>query len=66
MAERRIQGLCFNCPEKFSRDHIKQSTTKGIYLMEIDETIYNAVSNISSSNSVTQYIQKHRRVITHK
>ena len=37
MAERRMQGLCFNCPEKFSREHMRQCTMKGIYLMEIDD-----------------------------
>jgi len=35
MAQRRIDGLCFNCPEKFSRDHLKHCTGKGIYLLEL-------------------------------
>jgi hypothetical protein len=29
MARRREEGLCFNCPEKFSRDHLKQCSKKG-------------------------------------
>jgi len=35
MAQRRLNGLCFNCPEKFSRDHLKHCTSKGIYLLEM-------------------------------
>ncbi|KAF8658447.1 hypothetical protein HU200_058898 [Digitaria exilis] len=34
MAQRRLDGLCYNCPEKFSREHAKQCTMKGIYLIE--------------------------------
>uniref|UniRef100_A0A0A9DMB3 Uncharacterized protein n=1 Tax=Arundo donax TaxID=35708 RepID=A0A0A9DMB3_ARUDO len=37
MTKRRLQGLCFNCPEKFSHDHIKMCTMKGIYLLELDQ-----------------------------
>jgi hypothetical protein len=36
MARRREEGLCFNYPEKFSRDHLKQCSKKGIYLLEMD------------------------------
>jgi hypothetical protein len=28
--------LCFNCPKKFSPDHLKQCSQKGIYLLEMD------------------------------
>jgi len=35
MAQRRLDGLCFNCPEKFSRDHLKHCTGKGIYILEM-------------------------------
>uniref|UniRef100_A0A0A8ZXJ2 Reverse transcriptase domain-containing protein n=1 Tax=Arundo donax TaxID=35708 RepID=A0A0A8ZXJ2_ARUDO len=35
MAERRMQGLYFNCPEKFSKKHLKTCTMKGIYLLEL-------------------------------
>jgi hypothetical protein len=37
MARRREAGLCFNCPEKFSRDHLKQCSMRGIYLLEMDD-----------------------------
>ncbi|XP_062230008.1 uncharacterized protein LOC133927558 [Phragmites australis] len=39
MIERCEKGLCFNCPEKFSQDHLKHcfSFMKGIYLLELDE-----------------------------
>ncbi|CAN6338741.1 unnamed protein product [Urochloa humidicola] len=34
MDQRRVDGLCFNCPEKlFSREHLKQCTMKGIYFL---------------------------------
>jgi hypothetical protein len=36
MARRHEEGLCFNCPEKFSWDHLKQCSMKGIYLLEMD------------------------------
>jgi len=35
MAQHSIDGLCFNCPEKFSRDHLKHCTGKGIYLLKL-------------------------------
>jgi hypothetical protein len=37
MARRREAGLCFNCPEKFSRDHLKQCSMRGIYLLEMED-----------------------------
>jgi hypothetical protein len=36
MAQRRMDGLCFNCPEKFSREHARQCSMKGIFWMELD------------------------------
>ncbi|XP_066342691.1 uncharacterized protein [Miscanthus floridulus] len=35
MAQRRADGLCFNCPEKFTQDH--NCTKKGLYLIELDD-----------------------------
>jgi len=35
MAQRRLEGLCFNCPEKFSREHAKVCSGKGIYYLEL-------------------------------
>jgi hypothetical protein len=37
MARRREAGLCFNCPEKFPCDHLKQCSMRGIYLLEMDD-----------------------------
>lgn len=37
MAERRLKGLCFNCPENFSRDHASKCSMKGIYLLELTD-----------------------------
>jgi hypothetical protein len=39
MTDRRAQGLCFNCPKKFSREHTKTCTMKGIYLLELDTIV---------------------------
>ncbi|XP_022680959.1 uncharacterized protein LOC111256735 [Setaria italica] len=36
MAHHRLDSLCFNCPVKFSREHAKQSSMKGIYWMELE------------------------------
>jgi hypothetical protein len=35
MAQQCLDGLCYNCPEKFSREHIKQCTIKGIYFLKV-------------------------------
>jgi hypothetical protein len=34
MARRRLDGLCFNCPEKFSQE---QCSMRGIYYLEAAE-----------------------------
>jgi hypothetical protein len=65
MAKRREEGHCFNCPAKFSREHLKECTMRGIYPLEVvgettvdDEDIasddgiqisLNALTGISSS-----------------
>jgi hypothetical protein len=38
MARRRLDGLCFNCPEKLSREHAKQCSMRGIYFLEAPDT----------------------------
>ncbi|KAK3148782.1 hypothetical protein QOZ80_3AG0208590 [Eleusine coracana subsp. coracana] len=35
MAQRRLEGLCFNCPEKFPCEHAKSCIKKGIYYLEV-------------------------------
>ena len=37
MAQRRLEGRCFNCPEKFTPGHHKECSFRGIYMLEIDE-----------------------------
>jgi len=37
MAQRRLEGLCFNCPEKFSKEHAKVCSGKGIYYLELGD-----------------------------
>jgi hypothetical protein len=36
MSQRREAGLGYNCPSKFSQEHIKECSMKGIYLLKID------------------------------
>lgn len=36
MAKRREASLCFNCPAKFSREHMKECSMRGIFLLEVD------------------------------
>jgi hypothetical protein len=36
MARHHEEALCFSCPKKFSQDHLKQCSMKGIYLLEMD------------------------------
>ena len=33
MAQRRLEGLCFNCPKKFSKEHAKVCAGKAIYYL---------------------------------
>jgi len=44
MADRRAKGLCFNCPEKFSQEHLKIFPMKGIYLIELADEEADATS----------------------
>jgi len=37
MAQRRLEGLCFYCPEKFSKEHAKVCSGKGIYYLELGD-----------------------------
>lgn len=37
MAQRQVEGRCFNCLEKFTPGHHKECSMKGIYFLEIDE-----------------------------
>ncbi|KAJ1259090.1 hypothetical protein BS78_10G126800 [Paspalum vaginatum] len=36
MAQRRLDGLCYNSPEKFSREQLKHCSMKGIYVLTGD------------------------------
>ena len=35
MDDRRSKGLCFNCPEKYSREHNKVCKGRGVYMIEL-------------------------------
>jgi hypothetical protein len=38
MVAKRKRGECYNCTEKFSREHLKVCPMKGIYLLQMDES----------------------------
>jgi hypothetical protein len=71
MARRREAGLCFNCPKKFSRDHLKQCSMRGIYLLEMDdecspegadvpeemEVSLHAITGVSTGNTMQLAVQ---------
>jgi len=50
MAQHRLEGLCFNSPAKFSKEHLKQCPMCGIYIMDLEED--DSISN-SDSDSVS-------------
>jgi hypothetical protein len=55
MARRRLDGLCFNCPEKFSRDHAKQCTMRGIYFLEMDTDDAASEQDSEEDMSISMY-----------
>jgi hypothetical protein len=71
MARRREAGLCFNCPEKFSRDHLKQCSMCDIYLLEMEddcspegaavpedmEVSLHAITGVSTGNTMQLAVQ---------
>lgn len=38
IADRRMKGLCYNCLEKFTRNHVNECTFKGIYWLEVEDS----------------------------
>jgi hypothetical protein len=78
MARRREEGLCFNYPEKFSQDHLKQCSKKGIYLLEMDgddftgaifvddsgiEISLNALSSMSTGQTMRLGLAMHNQTL---
>jgi len=49
MAQHRLEGLCFNSPAKFSKEHLKQCPMCGIYIMDLKED--DSVSNSDSDGA---------------
>lgn len=37
-AHRRLERLCFSCPENFSKEHAKTCTGKGIFYLDLGDT----------------------------
>jgi hypothetical protein len=50
MVHRREEGLCFNCPKKFSRGHLKHCSMKGIFLQEMEDGESARDNNVDDSN----------------
>jgi hypothetical protein len=36
MAAKRARGECYNCTEKFTKEHLEVCPVKGIFLLEMD------------------------------
>jgi hypothetical protein len=36
MVAKRVRGECYNCTEKFSKEHLEVCPVKGIFLLELD------------------------------
>ena len=53
MAQRRLEGLCFNCPAKFSKEHLKQCPMRGIYIMDMEEDDAGSNSDTDGSPEVS-------------
>jgi hypothetical protein len=37
MAQSRDAGLCYNCPTKYSKEHVRECSMKGIYLLDVPD-----------------------------
>lgn len=59
MAQRCLTCLCYNCPEKFSREHLKLCTMKGIYLLQVGDAPENATSDEDITVSMCTLIGVH-------
>ena len=53
MAQRRLEGLCFNCPAKFSKEHLKQCPMRGIYFMDMEDDEADPNSDTDGSPEVS-------------
>jgi len=53
MAQRGLKGLCFNCPAKFSKEHLKQCPMRGIYIMDMEEDDAGSKSDADGSPEVS-------------
>jgi hypothetical protein len=71
MAQRREAGLCYNCQAKFSKEHMKECSMKGIYLLEVpdDTPVDDATSDttklsisISAVTGITSSMTMHLAV----
>jgi hypothetical protein len=40
MAAKRERGECYNCTEKFSREHLKVCPVKGVFLLQLDDVSF--------------------------
>jgi len=50
IAEKRLNGQCYFCPEKFTRDH--KCARKGVFLLELDEDEYSSDADDTVSISL--------------
>ena len=53
MAQRRLEGLCFNYPAKLSKEHLKQCPMRGIYIMDMEDDDAGSNSDTDGSPEVS-------------
>jgi hypothetical protein len=45
MAAKREKGECFNCTEKFSKEHLKTYPMKGVFLLQMEDSLISIEGN---------------------
>jgi hypothetical protein len=53
MARLRLDGLCFNCLEKFSREHAKQCSMRGVYYLDAADDDESAATEATTDEDMT-------------
>jgi hypothetical protein len=70
MAAKREKGECFNCTESFSKEHLKTCPMKGVFLLQMDDSMtsdtegdadplifLNTITNLSSTETMQLHVQ---------
>jgi hypothetical protein len=69
MVAKRERGECYNCTEKFSREHLKVCPVKGVFLLQMEEddlsTEETEADPLISLNAITGISQAETTVAGH-